>query len=898
MLVSNEYKGVNVDNPFFIKHIGVIRRSGRYPWGSGENPYQRSASFVNEYKKLKKEGLKETEIAEYFGMTTTEMRANLTISRQHVKERTQASVRALADTGLGPTAIGNKLDIPESTVRNYLKNDIAAKKVKSHQVYEILKDAVDGGAYVDYGLGVETNLGVSTEQMRTAVQMMKNEGYQTYQIFVKQIGVGTDQSTPIKVVVPPGVTLREVMQGQDRITAPGVIVDSNKEVKGLIKKPVSVDSKRVQVAFAEDGGKDKDGTIELRRGVPDLDLGTSRYAQVRIAVDDTHYLKGVAIYADDLPSGVDIRYNSNKSKNAVDKKGAMKEMDFKGADPNNPFGNTSIKKQFMYKDPITGKAKQSPLNIVNEEGAWDSWTRSISAQVLSKQPEREAKRQLKLTRDKTRSDFDEIMQLENPVVKRKLLQAFADKCDRQSAELKAAAYPRQASQLILPVKSMNPKEIYAPNYKEGETVALIRYPHGGTFEIPILKVNNKNKAAQRLMGKDARDAVGIHPSVADRLSGADFDGDTVVVIPNNDGRIKSSKPLVGLQGFDPKDRYPYRKGMSVMSKGHTQKQMGQITNLITDMSVKGATPEEITRAVKHSMVVIDAAKHKLDYKQSYIDNNIAGLKKKYQTQPSGKVGGPSTIISRSDAEVRVAKTKPRSYKDGGPIDPKTGEKVFVKSDKKGTEKTRRMYTVRDAHKLVGSPATKIETIYADHANAMKSIANQARKASLATSDIPYSSAARRKYQGEVDSLDAKLRNVYRNKPKERKAQLLANSYMKMVRADNKDLDKKSIEKLERAAITRARNNVGIVRNEKRITFTDREWEAVQAGAITKTKMEKLIANADSDHLAKMATPKSKPVMSRSQINRAKQMLNDYTIAEVADTIGVSPSTIRNLVIEG
>ena len=70
----------------------------------------------------------------------------------------------------------------------------------------------------------------------------------------------------------------------------------------------SVDSKRVKIIYAEDGGTDKDGVMELRRGVEDLDLGGSQYAQVRIGVDGTHFIKGMAIYRDDMPDGVEHHF--------------------------------------------------------------------------------------------------------------------------------------------------------------------------------------------------------------------------------------------------------------------------------------------------------------------------------------------------------------------------------------------------------------------------------------------------------------------------------------------------------------------------------------------------------------------------------------------------------------
>ena len=88
-----------------------------------------------------------------------------------------------------------------------------------------------------------------------------------------------------------------------------------------------------------------------------------------------------------------------------------------------------------------------------------------------------------------------------------------------------------------------------------------------------------------------------------------------------------------------------------MKEQTKQTEMGKISNLITDMTLKGASDDEIERAVKHSMVVIDAVKHHLDYKQSYIDNNIDELKAIYQAKPTGRNGGASTLISRASSTV-------------------------------------------------------------------------------------------------------------------------------------------------------------------------------------------------------------------------------------------------------
>lgn len=283
------------------------------------------------------------------------------------------------------------------------------------------------------------------------------------------------------------------------------------------------------------------------------------------------------------------------------------------------------------------------------------------------------KKQLNLTKADKQAEFDEICALNNPTVKKNLLKSFADDCDAAAVHLKAAALPRQKYQVILPLTSIKDDQVYAPNYNDGEKVALIRYPHGGTFEIPILTVNNKHAEGKRVLGTTPADAIGISSKVAERLSGADFDGDTVMVIPTGKSiKITSTPPLKGLERFDPKTSYPERQGMKYMK--NTQTEMGIISNLITDMTLKGANQDELARAVRHSMVVIDAEKHKLDYKKSEADNGIAALKKKYQgsINENGRYHeGAATLISRAKSETSVLKRK------GSPIiDPVTGEQSY------------------------------------------------------------------------------------------------------------------------------------------------------------------------------------------------------------------------------
>lgn len=694
------------------------------------------------------------------------------------------------------------------------------------------------------------------------------------------------------VLAKPDTEYSDVYKNKDKIRTITDYSEDGGQSYIKMEPPKSVDSKRVAVRYAEDGGIDKDGVIELRRGVDDISLGNARYAQVRIAVDGTHYLKGMAMYSDNMPEGVDIVFNTNKGKN-VPKMDVLKPMK-DSAD--NPFGatikndNELILAQRHYVD-ANGKRQLSALNIVNEEGNWGNWSKSLSSQMLSKQSPTLAKRQLDLALGIKKEELDEIMSLTNPAVRKKLLDSFADDCDSAAVHLKAAALPRQGTHVILPFPGMKESEIYAPNYRDGEKVVLIRYPHGGTFEIPELTVNNKHPEAKAAI-KNAKDAVGIHPKVAERLSGADFDGDSVLVIPNQKGYIKTSSALKGLKDFDPKESYKAYEGMPKMSPRTKQMKMGDVSNLITDMTIRGATESELCRAVRHSMVVIDAEKHNLNYKQSYIDNGIASLKKKYQ---GSERAGASTLISKASSEMRVGDRKES-------VDPITGRKVYeytnktytTKSGKEAlkTVKSSKMAETEDAFSL--SSGTQMENVYASHANSLKFLANSARKESIATKYTTYSPSAKVTYSKEVVSLKAKLNIALKNKPLERQAQLLANAAVSAEKAANPNMDAAELKKIKGQKLSAARLRVGA--KKEQIPITDKEWEAIQAGAVSTNTLTQILNNTDLDRVKQLATPRTKTGMSSAKIARAKSLLaNGYTQAEVADALGVSTSTLADAV---
>lgn len=876
-----------IDEDDYLAHYGILRRSGRYPWGSGETQDQRNRDFLGYVEDLRSKGLSETEIARGLGITTTQLRAAKSIAKNQKKQADIAMAQRLKNKGYSNIAIGERMGLNESTVRSLLAPGQKDKVDVLEATANMLKKQVDEKGYIDIGTGVEHYVGVSQTKLNTAVAMLREQGYTVHYVKVEQLGTG--QQTTIKVLAPPDTPYSEVYRNRSQIKQITEFSEDGGRTYLGLQPPLSVDSKRIAVRYAEQGGSDADGVIYVRPGKEDLSLGGANYAQVRIAVDGTHYIKGMAMYKSDLPPGVDLVFNTNKSDtgNKLDAMKAMKD------DPDNPFG--AVVRQIIRKGPDGKDRVVSAMNIVNEEGDWESWSKSLSSQMLSKQSPMLAKTQLDMAYEQKRAELQEILALTNPAVRRKLLESYADEADSSAVHLKAAALPRQGSHVILPVNSMKETEIYAPNYRNGERVVLIRYPHGGIFEIPELTVNNRHAEARKLLG-NAKDAVGINSKVAERLSGADFDGDTVLVIPNNKGKIKTAPALADLKDFDPRSAYPAYEGMPRMSPRTKQVEMGIVSNLITDMTIRGASASELARAVKHSMVVIDAEKHNLNYKLSAIDNGIAQLKAKYQ---GGSKAGASTLISRATSEIRVPDRKPRSAAKGGPVDRTTGKKVYEPTgetyiDSRGREvpktiKSFKLAETDDAHTL--SSGTTIETVYANHSNRLKSLANEARLAAINTKPTPYSPSAKAAYAREVQSLDAKLNIALRNRPLERQAQLLANAVVQQKRNANPDLDPAEIKKIKSQALTEARVRTGA--KKQRIEITDREWEAIQAGAISNNKLNQILNNADLDRVKQLATPKTQSLMTSAKLRRAEAMLKSgYTQAEVADALGVSVSTLK------
>ena len=928
-----------------LMHYGIPRRSGRYPWGSGDDPYQHgSKDFLGRIDELKKQGWSETpeNIQKEFGLTTSQYRTEKALAKNERRMLNVATAKSLKEDGLGESEIGRRMGVNESTVRSWLNEKSETRMNEAKKTSDFIKKQIDEKGIIDVGSGVERELGISKERLNQSLELLEREGYPVYGGRIPQ-ATNKGKFTTVKVVCPPGTEHKDIYEAFNNDKVKSLKEYTSHDGGDTFDKympPSSFDSKRLKIRYAEEGGIDKDGVIEIRRGVDDLSLGNSRYAQVRILVDGTHYLKGMAVYSDHMPEGVDVVFNTNKHR-GTPMTDVLKKIK---SDPDNPFGS-AIKDaeqggQYWY-DPKTGKRVSSKtpgakLGLINkraDEGDWNDWQDALPSQFLGKQSLSMIKKQLNLAKADKLDEFDAICSLTNPTIKKYYLEKFADGCDAAAVNLKAAALPGQRYHVIIPVNSLKDTEVYAPGYEPGTKLALIRYPHGGTFEIPILTVTDKNQTAKRLIGTESIDAIGINKNIADRLSGADFDGDTVMCIPTHDkgGKVKitSTPPLKGLEGFDPKDKYSgevregpdgkkhyYQNGQEyrLMTKRGTQTQMGIISNLITDMTLAGANDSELAAAVRHSMVVIDAEKHHLNYKQSEIDNNIAALHQKYQGK---KTGGASTILSRAKGEEAVDKRQgsPRInmkgkewYDPSKPegaliykladdatyqvtkVNKRTGEVTVETKVRK--QKSTHMAETDDAYTLVSKSNNPKELAYADYANEMKALANRARKELMTTGKIEHNAQAKATYQKEYDSLMAKLNTAELNKTRERAAQRMANAEITNKLKSNQ-LDKSDVKKASQQALTKYRDAVGSVARRKRnIEITDREWEAIQAGAISESKLKRILNNTDADKLRERAMPKASSTLSTAKINKIKSMsASNYTLSQIAEACGCSVSAV-------
>ena len=195
-----------------------------------------------------------------------------------------------------------------------------------------------------------------------------------------------------------------------------------------------------------------------------------------------------------------------------------------------------------------------------------------------------------------------------------------------------------------------------------------------------------------------------------------------------------------------------------------------------------------------------------------------------------------------------------------------------------------------------SSGTPQETAYAAHANKLKDLAREARKEWVNTPNIEWSQSARKTYAKEVESLNASLNRAKSKAPYERKAQLIANSKVAAARSDNPDLTKKELSKIGTQALASARASLGLKKSP--IEISPKEWEAIQAGALSESNLEDILKRTDIDIIRDYATPASKKEITAVKRAQIKNYYNlGYTQDEISDMLGYSASTINKVLSE-
>lgn len=712
----------------FLMHIGVGWDKGapgvgssRFPHGSGDNPFQRAKDFYERdmHYRAKYPGMPPRFYAEKMGVVNVrgfnkgEVSVGLyTALRRDAESQVKMANRAKAlqmlAEGKSKVEVAEILGVRDTTVGNWARGDSLKKAEEAKKTKDLIREFTDQYKYVD--ISNNSNNGffvdgkpVGEGALRAAAEsLVKYEGYNIYPIQYDLFG--TDHKTTINVLAPPGVPYSEVSDNKFSVKNP-VTVDIVRDLEsgdimsyGLKEKPQSVSLDRIEVEYSSP----KDGLIELRPGVADISLGNKSYAQVRIGVDDTHYLKGMAVYNDDLPPGVDIRFNTSKkegtplmapldnpdAKQVFKPMKVLKDDDGKviGVDWTNPFGASIQDKSEIttaagqYKDE-NGEWKRSAINVVREEGEWMDWSASLASQYLSKQPVETARQQLNLRLAEKKVEFEEICKLENPTIKKYLLEKFADECDGNAVDLKAAPFKGQQTCVLLPCPDLPDNECYCPRYPDGTNVVLVRYPFANYAESPMLTVRNTGSPGQKVFPPTATDAIAINGRRLGQMSGADTDGDHCIVIPLSDKvKVKwSDRILPGLEGFDHKDIYAGYEGMKKDKHSVYQKKMGVVSNLITDMSFQDFKEEHLVRAIKFSMVIIDAEKSGLDWKRCYKEMGIDELRRIYQRDANEGKAGAGTIISRAKSPVEVKERK--EWRIGPDTIDAEGNKIYTDTEK-------------------------------------------------------------------------------------------------------------------------------------------------------------------------------------------------------------------------
>ena len=169
----------------YLAHYGTPRHSGRYPWGSGDNPYQHNADFLKTVREMKAKGKSEKEIAASMGLKTTEFRNKQSIYVNAEKVDRINRAMKLKEHGYSNVKIAELMfnaASKESTVRSLLNQGEKLKEDTCINTAEALAKKVGTKNFVDVGTGVEREIGITKTRLDVSLQILKEAGYEVKKI--------------------------------------------------------------------------------------------------------------------------------------------------------------------------------------------------------------------------------------------------------------------------------------------------------------------------------------------------------------------------------------------------------------------------------------------------------------------------------------------------------------------------------------------------------------------------------------------------------------------------------------------------------------------------------------------------------------------------------------------
>lgn len=96
------------------------------------------------------------------------------------------------------------------------KNDLRDEEFA--EVLETLRTETTDTSFLDVGVGASQRLGITQARLRTALAVLKEEGYVVYMTLAEPKGLSMDNKAAVKVLCPPGTAYADVVANKQHIS--------------------------------------------------------------------------------------------------------------------------------------------------------------------------------------------------------------------------------------------------------------------------------------------------------------------------------------------------------------------------------------------------------------------------------------------------------------------------------------------------------------------------------------------------------------------------------------------------------------------------------------------------------------------------------------------------------